>query len=83
MAAILFLLLVLVAATVVVLSPFYAATATSVRLRGGETQWDGRVEVLRLKEWGSICDVGWDLVDANVSYHSHVKNRYKKAIMLR
>ena len=43
------------------------ARAVSVRLRGSATPWDGRVEVLHEKEWGSVCDAGWDLTDANVS----------------
>ena len=43
------------------------ARAEGVRLRGSATQWDGRVEVLYEKEWGTVCDAGWDLRDANVS----------------
>ena len=38
-----------------------------VRLRGSETGWDGRVEILHEKAWGTVCDTGWDLADANVS----------------
>lgn len=54
------------AAVVVVVLLFSGADATSVRLQGSSSGWDGRVEVLYEKEWGSICDVGWDLADANV-----------------
>ena len=43
------------------------STATSVRLRGSATAWAGRVEVLYDKQWGTICDIGWDVRDANVS----------------
>ena len=53
------------------LSSFCEAATTSIRLRGGATQWDGRVEILYQKEWGTICDVGWELVDANVSSALH------------
>lgn len=42
------------------------ADATVLRLQGSLSEYDGRVEVLYEKEWGSICDVGWDLTDANV-----------------
>ena len=47
-------------------------SCVDVRLRGSETQWDGRVEVLHEKEWGSVCDVGWDFADANVSSLQYV-----------
>lgn len=37
-----------------------------MRLRGGANIGEGRVEVLKNGEWGTICDDKWDLVSASV-----------------
>lgn len=37
-----------------------------VRLRGGAVVGEGRVEVLKNGEWGTICDDQWNLVTATV-----------------
>ncbi|XP_039203215.1 deleted in malignant brain tumors 1 protein-like [Crotalus tigris] len=39
---------------------------SEMRLAGGSTLCTGRVEVLFNQRWGTICDNGWDLADANV-----------------
>ncbi|XP_076605600.1 lysyl oxidase homolog 3B isoform X1 [Chaetodon auriga] len=40
--------------------------STNVRLKGGARVGEGRVEVLKNNEWGTVCDDRWNLQSASV-----------------
>ena len=42
------------------------AAEGAVRLAGGTSPLQGRVEVFLLGHWGTVCDYSWDFVDAIV-----------------
>ena len=44
-----------------------ACTQGDIRLVAGSASNEGRVEVCNQNQWGSICDMGWDLTDARVA----------------
>lgn len=38
----------------------------TIRLRAGPVPWQGRIEVFKNGEWGTVCDSGFDSLDGNV-----------------
>ena len=44
-----------------------ACNQGAIRLIGGTDDREGRVEVCNQNQWGSVCDVSWDMNDANVA----------------
>ena len=54
----------------ILLHSFTFQTACSqgdIRLVAGSAGNEGRVEVCNQNQWGSVCDMGWDLSDAMVA----------------
>ena len=43
-----------------------ACTTGAVRLIGGTTVREGRVEICYENQWGTVCDDSWSTVDARV-----------------
>ena len=47
-------------------SPDIVCTEGSVRLIGGSTSYEGRVDVCANGSWGTVCSNYWDMSDASV-----------------
>lgn len=46
--------------------PYLMLSDGVVRLVGGDNPWEGRVEVLRNGDWGTVCDDHWTQEHAQV-----------------
>ncbi len=46
---------------------YIQAPTSNIRLVGGFTSNEGRVELFQYGIWGTICDSGWDMSDAEVA----------------
>ena len=54
----------------------------TVRLVNGQHTCEGRVEVCRKDQWGTVCDDFWSITDANVSRKANCVNDQSLSIGL-
>ena len=52
----------------------------AARLRGGNTQTQGRVEVCILETWQTVCSTRWDNTDASVACRQLGFSGFSKAM---
>lgn len=52
-----------------------------IRLAGGSLNSEGRVEVCYNHQWGTVCDNGWNPVDANVACSQLGFSRFSEIII--
>ena len=45
---------------------FSYSDSSTIRLVGGTSQYEGRVEVYRNRQWQTVCDDSWDINEAQV-----------------
>ena len=50
----------------------------AIRLAGGTNSLEGRVEVCNNNVWGTVCDDGWGIPDANVACRQLGYSRFSK-----
>ena len=46
--------------------PAFVCSDNAVKLVGGSSPYEGRVEICQNEEWGTVCDDGWNIDDARV-----------------